>query len=460
MRLPQRATSQAVLLGVGKYDDTALSAIPAVERNLRDLERVLTDPSNGGFAADRCVIQTPGFADRPAASVARIGRDVTDTFLVYYCGHATRVTDGELMLTLSDTSWEELEYSGLRISELRKAMMDSPAQVRVLILDCCFSGSAIPSILEGDSSDAIIEAAAIEGAFILTSSAANQPSNAPPGRPHTTFTGTMIDVLENGVVDGPELISLNDLYKALDWKLRAGHNPAPKRVHDGSASDIALVRNRAYDARTATRGDDGPPYMALYSQVADRENAPAGRIVALESIAGRAERDADFRTALSVIAANVSLPVLFRVNAIVQLARLGDLRAAVDALKPMTEHASERAVRAASEVLTLPHNTSAWFRQLKRENWTAPPRFIGRLQDPLSDEDLWGIHMARLLRAMRLDVNACIAAARELAGELDDADLATSLIRGLARDRSLTEPEQDALGDAMEKLAARGRLTS
>ncbi|WP_425565937.1 caspase, EACC1-associated type [Nonomuraea monospora] len=442
-----------MLMGVGEYDDPALLRIPAVSRNLNDLLAALTHPDNGGFDAERCEMISPRYADKPTARVADLGDDVRDMFLVYYCGHAERASDGELILTLADTTRKQLEYTGLRMSDLQKAIMMSRARIRVLILDCCFSGAALPSVLGNDDADAIINAARIEGAFILASSAANKTSNAPTGDRYTAFTGVLIEVLRDGIPEGPETISLNDLYTALDWKLRARNHPAPKRVNDGTASEIALVRNTAFDPRSKTPDTDGPKYMSLYSQVADADNEPRSRIIALEEITNKAKKGKeDFRTALNIIATNTDLPLLFQINAVYQLSLLGEVSAAVTGLKTMTENASAEALEDAHRALTLPSSTQEWLEQLKQDNWNAPFQRYQRWHMHLTDADLWGIHMARMMRAMRLDINACVAAVEQLANELKDTDLAISTVKGLRRDRNLTDIERRVLDDVLRKV--------
>nr|WP_262379624.1 caspase family protein [Nonomuraea sp. PA05] len=440
-------------MGVGEYDDPTLPPIPAASRNLHDLQAAITHPDNGGFHVERCEIISPRYADKPTARVADLGDDARDMFLVYYCGHAERASDGELILTLADTTRKQLEYTGLRMSDLQRAIMTSRAQIRVLILDCCFSGAALPSVLGNDDADAIINAARIEGAFILTSSAANKTSNAPPGEQYTAFTGVMIEVLREGIPEGPETISLNDLYTALDWKLRARNHPAPKRVNNGTASEIALVRNNAFDPRAKAPDAGGPAYMSLYSQVADADNEPRSRIIALEEITDKAKKGKeDFRIALTIIATNTDLPLLFQINAIYQLSLLGEVPAAVAGLQTMTVNASAEALEEAHRTLTLPSSTQEWLEQLKQDNWNAPFQRYQRWHMHLTDADLWGIHMARMMRAMRLDINTCIAAVDQLANVLKDTDLAISTVKGLRRDGSFTHIEHEALDDFLRKL--------
>ncbi|MER7368604.1 caspase, EACC1-associated type [Nonomuraea wenchangensis] len=454
MRLPVREKSQAVLIGVGEYSDSAIHSIPAVDRNLIELRAALTHPINGGFSGERCEVLRPSFGDKPAARVARFGEDVEDIFLVYYCGHAARAPDGDLILTLSDTTQQQLEYTGLRIGDLQRAIMASRAQIRVLILDCCFSGAALPSILGDDDTDAIIDAARIEGALILASSAANRTSNAPVGEPYTAFSGVMIDILKNGISRGSETISLNDLYTTLDWRLRAEGHPAPKRLNNGTASDVGLVRNAAFNPRAKGPKNAGPSYMTLYGQVGDKDAEPRTRILALEGIVDKAKRgNADFLEALKIIAANRDLPLLFQVNAIFHLGVLGHGAAAIVGLKTITENGSEEALQESRRVLTLPAGTQDWLEQLKEDDWDAPIRAYQRWQMRLSDADLWGIHMARLMRAMEINVTTFIVAAEQLAKDLKDGELAVSMIRGLRRDRSLTDVERTYLDLAQQKLA-------
>ncbi len=48
MRLPRR--SRALLIGASSYRDVGLPDLPAVARNLSDLQKVLTDPDLGGLS--------------------------------------------------------------------------------------------------------------------------------------------------------------------------------------------------------------------------------------------------------------------------------------------------------------------------------------------------------------------------------------------------------------------------
>jgi hypothetical protein len=50
---------------------------------------------------------------------------------------------GELCLTLPNTEFNHPDVTGIEYRHIRSALLHSPARIKVVILDCCFSGRAI-----------------------------------------------------------------------------------------------------------------------------------------------------------------------------------------------------------------------------------------------------------------------------------------------------------------------------
>jgi hypothetical protein len=142
-RLPDPARSRAVLIGTSRYTDPELSPLPAVAANLHDLGAVLTDPRGTGLAGCLTLAEAPDAA-AVGEELAQAAAEAEDMLLVYYAGHGLTWTNrNELYLALRHSRPNTAGTSALRCADVRQVFLDSQASVRVLILDCCFSGRAI-----------------------------------------------------------------------------------------------------------------------------------------------------------------------------------------------------------------------------------------------------------------------------------------------------------------------------
>ena len=65
-----------------------------------------------------------------------------DTLLFYYSGHGVPGDDGNIYLVSSDTDPDKPYRRGFSFDELRMRMQNTIPTKVVVILDCCYSGSA------------------------------------------------------------------------------------------------------------------------------------------------------------------------------------------------------------------------------------------------------------------------------------------------------------------------------
>ncbi|MGD3108593.1 caspase, EACC1-associated type [Streptomyces sp. YGL11-2] len=249
--LPDPAASRAVLLGTASYHH--LDALPAVEANLRDLAGTLGDATVWGLPAPHCeVVLDPGSAAAMLDPVHRAGDEATDTLVVYYAGHGMRDSESaDLYLGLTG-SRDGVGYTAVAYQHLRGAIRAARARRKVIVLDCCFSGRAARTL--AGRADVLAAQAAVDGAYVLTASPRDRVALAPDGEPHTAFTGELLGILRHGITDGPELIDLDTLYRALDERLRAKNRPLPQRSQENGVGRLPLARNRALARRRAPAG--------------------------------------------------------------------------------------------------------------------------------------------------------------------------------------------------------------
>lgn len=244
-----RGLSDAVVLlcGTGHHPRSKLPDIPAVEDTVRDLRRVLIR---------RCGAKDPGIElDSPTSmelgdAISDAAARAHDILLLYYVGHGLVDAEGNLYLAASATR-PHAEHSALQYEHVRRFVINSPARLKIVILDCCYSGLAIGNL--GDDAD-IANRAAIDGAYVLTSAGRDQASIAPPGNRHTAFTGELIQVLTHGDPAAGQALTLGAVYRYLDRTLPIAGYPRPRQRDIGGVSEFELTDNPAAGETGKERG--------------------------------------------------------------------------------------------------------------------------------------------------------------------------------------------------------------
>jgi hypothetical protein len=247
MPLPDPRRSAAILIGTDVYDQPELADLPAVANNLQGLRSALTDTAAGGFLIDNCLqILNPSSTRLISERLLQVAEKAQDTLLVYIAGHGLPdMSSGELYLALRDTNIENLRFTALRYDDLRQLFLHSTrlaAAKRIVILDCCYSGRALPTMSE-DQLGGMVD---IDGVYIMTSTSENVRALAPLGERYTAFTGQFLNILNEGVPGGPELLTLDSIYHRLDSIMLARGLPRPQKVSRSQIGRLALRRNRAY----------------------------------------------------------------------------------------------------------------------------------------------------------------------------------------------------------------------
>ena len=249
MRLPDPQRSRVVLIGTSEYEDERLPDLPAVNRSIGDLAAALTDPDYGLVPQNHCTVLADEGDIRLIGRQLRLAaRQAEDLLLVYFAGHG--LVGGrrhDLYLALPNSEWVEPEFNSLEYDKLGSAVLDSPAATKVIVLDCCFSGRVITDTMADPESE-VLEQVGVHGTYVLTSAPRDHVALVVPGEDHTAFTGRLLRLLHDGVPGGPELLTIDDLYRQLFARMKADRLPHPQKRSTDSAELLALARNRAYVA--------------------------------------------------------------------------------------------------------------------------------------------------------------------------------------------------------------------
>ncbi|MFK0259309.1 caspase family protein [Streptomyces sp. NPDC090445] len=244
MELADPNGSYAVLVGSSRYDSPTLEDLPAVAGNVRDLGRLLMDPTVWGLPPGHCIpITDPSSHEVVLDAVHEAAQRATDSLLVYYAGHGLPGPDGDGLLLALPTSDTDRPYSWLDYRGVRREVLNAGRRVnRMVILDCCYSGQALIGGMSG--SVTLTEQARIAGTYLLTATSANSMALSPPGKPHTAFTGALIRLLDQGLPRGGPLITAPELYDHLLDDLRSDDFPLPQQRLGGTGHTLVFARNR------------------------------------------------------------------------------------------------------------------------------------------------------------------------------------------------------------------------
>ncbi len=212
----------------------ALGSLRYAEDDARRMAEVLTEL--GGFPADRVtVLYGPDVAEVSSAltrhaGLARAADD--DLFVFYYSGHA-------------DNSGLRLGEETLPYAQLRRAVRDMPADVRVGVLDACRSGE-ITRIkgLEVSSPFAVDHGLSSEGEAWLTAATAEESAQESDLLKSSFFTHALITGLRGAADRDDGVVSLAEAYAY---------------AYDSTVSRTGTsqngVQHPAYDFRLQGRGD-------------------------------------------------------------------------------------------------------------------------------------------------------------------------------------------------------------
>ncbi|TJZ56911.1 tetratricopeptide repeat protein [Streptomyces piniterrae] len=311
MRVPAPAASRAVLIGVGSYTHPDLAPLPAAETGASRLATLLGDPTIWGLPAGHVsVLPADATAEDVLGAVRDAAQGATDSLVVYFAGHGLRDREERLFLALKGADADYPQIGTLSYRVLRDVLrqVGYRARRRVTVLDCCYSGLAGSMSATGDPTRSELARALDEpertdgapimgptvgitgheddyGDCILTSAPPTQRSFATPGAPFPDFTGELIDVLEHGITNAGETISLDDVWRRARNRLRERGSPEPQQFTQNAVARHIRLRNRSHgqEVRTLESRFHG-------AQELGRAGDPAGAVAGFSDLVVDLER--------------------------------------------------------------------------------------------------------------------------------------------------------------------------
>jgi hypothetical protein len=275
----------AVIIGSAHYDDDNLSDYATIENSAVSLAAIF----EASELWHSCVpVHDPEAAAGVMLPIREAARKCQpgDTLLVYFIGHAIsprREQHNDILLALR-TTLEGEYWSYLSLFHVYDMMRLSRATSKILVLDCCYCGSAGtlgsgPSGAGGDLTDpnwltegtstCVLKAVGRSDLSQKVDSLMEQD----PGSLYTAFSGHLISILENGIAGTRSPLRVRDVYNELRRTLPAsGRHPEPELLIRNEPR-IVLLENRSAAAIQGAPGD--PAQLARLRAATPEELADA-----------------------------------------------------------------------------------------------------------------------------------------------------------------------------------------
>jgi hypothetical protein len=143
-----RGTLRAVLVGIGEYEDPAISRLPGPPLDVKTLDAAL-QATKGNLVADAAVtslIDREATQDAILAAIDQVVAETEpdDTAVLFFAGHGDTAGSGDesqLVLALTSTDTDRLATTSLPWSRIASAISGARGKV-VVILDACQAGLA------------------------------------------------------------------------------------------------------------------------------------------------------------------------------------------------------------------------------------------------------------------------------------------------------------------------------
>jgi Effector Associated Constant Component 1/Caspase domain len=238
---PDPRLSSCVLIGVSDYGK--LRELPAVRENLVQLPEVLADPRIWGVPSERLhTIAYPQSADEIKELISAAAREASDTLLVYFAGHGLYDQKEGLLLALPEATGKDGNQT-VPWQQLAEIIRNAPSRRRIVLLDCCYAGLALP---DEEATPDLLEVVEVEGTYLLAAAQRYEEAKSPDREGCTAFTGELVNVLRGGIAPGAptqEFLSLNSLHQQVRSALSKKHLPEPSRHDPGNIGQLPHFHN-------------------------------------------------------------------------------------------------------------------------------------------------------------------------------------------------------------------------
>ncbi|WP_067624786.1 caspase family protein [Alicyclobacillus acidiphilus] len=202
---------KALIVGVDHYDN--FNNLSGCVRDATEVATVLEFNGDGTRNFDvRTLVSSSDTITRSKLkeSIELLFHGENDVALLYFSGHGTVTSTGGKIVTTDARRYDE----GISMDEILTLANDSRSKDRIIILDCCFSGSfGSPAVTGG------VATQLKDGVTVMTASRPDEPAIERGGQ--GVFTSLLVDGLQGSAADLRGYITPGSIYAYVDSALGA-----------------------------------------------------------------------------------------------------------------------------------------------------------------------------------------------------------------------------------------------
>ncbi|MFF1451126.1 AAA domain-containing protein [Streptomyces sp. NPDC058274] len=244
--------NHALLVGTAAYQDGNFPALPSVRADVHYLSQVLQMPAVGRYEECLRVEDSSKAAIKQAVERFLGDREPDELVVLYLSGHGAYDREGgQLYYVTTDTDADRLQQTALEASYLTDQLERCAARRKVLLLDCCFSGSAVQGFrTKGASHSAAAPIVEASGVYVITASQHWEQAFTTDADQPSQFTRAIVEGLHSGQadLDGDGKVSANDLFRHISRDLKKapdGRRQTPTQSSLQVTGDIYLANAAA-----------------------------------------------------------------------------------------------------------------------------------------------------------------------------------------------------------------------
>lgn len=230
-----RQNRYAVVIGINKYRDPAISNLEYARADAEAVYRVLTDPQLGRIPKENVILLLDEAATqreirKAVGTTLKQKAGEEDVVYIYYAGHGapeidpkSKSSDGlEKYLVPHDGEAEDLFSSAISMEEIRRFFERLIARQVIFFIDSCYSGEAggrtfpDPRYRSRHLSGEFLENLAGEGRLVITACHVSEVSLELSALQHGLFTYHLLEGMRGKAdQDGDGRVSIDELYQYL-----------------------------------------------------------------------------------------------------------------------------------------------------------------------------------------------------------------------------------------------------
>lgn len=240
--------SRAVLIGTTDCheDRESLPPLPSVKNNIDSISAILKNEDIIGLNTDNvAILLDESSPSKLLVKLNTLAQSATDTLLIYYSGHGLKSSTGSgLFIPTTETTQKYCHLNGVEFNRIREIIDECPARKKILIFDCCYSGEILFNEMGGADESVIANNIKIQGTYSIASAPRNRLAFSPAGERYTAFTKELIDILEKGLPENTEFLTLERIFREVKTRITTNPSlPEPQCNIPFGLPEFTLSRN-------------------------------------------------------------------------------------------------------------------------------------------------------------------------------------------------------------------------